>query len=81
MFFSLGNAVPSHVTSEELWRRQMGSRPVDGTWLVPMDRWFQRIKAPASKEYLVACREKTLGAWYGTFGEDGVRSPQLPVSC
>ena len=27
LFFGLGNAVPSHVTDDELWRRHMGSRP------------------------------------------------------
>ena len=27
LFMGLGNAVPSHVTSDDLWRRHMGSRP------------------------------------------------------
>lgn len=27
LFFGLGNAVPTHVTAEQLWRMHMGSRP------------------------------------------------------
>ena len=30
LFMALGNAVPSHATSEDLWQRHMGSRPLGG---------------------------------------------------
>ena len=37
LFMGLGNAVPSHVTSDELWRRHMGSRPAIATEANPRE--------------------------------------------
>ena len=54
LFMGLGNALPSHATSEDLWWRHMGSRPAGGSSTEP----------GKTSEYRVG---KTLGS--GTFGK------------